>query len=156
MKKATIFALMLGMVFCVPVMVTSLFFPGLGEQAIRTAIAEPTAAASKPTPSTPVVPETCVLPPYENLPKITIGREGRDGQVIDCALRAFRELFPGCGDPATDPEDFSLQLYEAWLEANGFDVKTLPDADGDGIVDPVLYPNQVLIGYWKGGSWSDN
>ena len=156
MRVATVIGLLIGVPLAILAVVASSHFPGPGERAIETARVETPTQVSKPTSFTPVAPEGCILPPYDNLPTITIGREGLDGQVIDCGLRAFRELFPGCGDPATDPEDFSLQLYEAWLKANGFVIDELPDTNGDGIVDPVLYPNQVLIGYWKGGSWSDD
>jgi hypothetical protein len=127
---------------------------GQGEQALATAQSDllPTPTKERlPTPHTPAVPKTCILPSWDNPPKITIGREGRDGQLISCALDAFKELFPGCGDPATNPEDFSLELFEAWLASNGYNVETLPDTNGDGIPDPLVHPNQVMIGVWSEG-----
>lgn len=114
----------------------------------------PTAAEPSPSPFARRLPETCILPSRDNPPKVTIGRIGRNGQIIDCSLKAFRELFPGCGNPSTNPEDFSNELFEAWLAANGYDVESLADTNNDGILDPIVYPNQVLIGYWQGGLWS--
>ncbi len=157
MKAATAVTILLGIPLAILAVVASTHFQGPGERALATAIDQlpiPT-ATEPPTAFTPAIPEACVLPPLDNPPKVTIGRVGRDGQLVDCALRAFKELFPGCGDPATNPEDFSLELFKAWLASNGYKVDDLPDTNNDGIPDPIVHFNQVLVGYWKGGLWSE-
>lgn len=150
MRSATLIGILLGIPLAILAIVGSAHLPGPGEKELASMAAQLT-----PNPTAvfmPALPEACNLPPIDNPSRVTIGREGRDGRQIVCALDAFRELFPGCGDP--NNEGFSLELYEHWLTANGYDVKSLPDKNGDGIVDPIVQPNQVLVGFWKNGHWA--
>jgi hypothetical protein len=156
MKSATLIGILLGLPLAILAIMASAHLPGLGERALTDIVAQlPTPTTTEPTTFfIPALPESCSLPPIDSPSRVTIGREGRDGRFVGCALDAFRELFPGCGDPTTNPEDFSLELFKAWLAANGYEVDKLPDANGDGIPDPIVYPNQVFTGFWENGVWS--
>lgn len=153
MKNATIIAVILGM-FCFALCVALPALPGPIEQVLATEQARNTAIAEAPTeaPFVVVLPETCTVPPPNSF--VRIGQEYR-GTLLGCALDAFGACFPGCGNPATDPEAFVLELYNGWLSGNGYNIDELSDNNNDGVVDPIVHPNDIFQCTWREGSWSE-